>query len=399
MDSTLQSIFAKGFGNYVHGKTLPPHFYKAANQIIKCRTAALGGHIGQCVEGHIDGVWYNSCKHRFCPQCNEIQKERWLEKQKARLLDTPHHHIIFTLPHELEGLWLRNTSVMMNLLFHAVRDTLMRLLDSEPERRFLDALPGFLCAFHSWGRSLPWHPHLHCLITDGGLSRSGHWRQPKGSCFIPVRIVRDVFKGKYLAALKAALAHGELRLPDAHTLQQINNLCNKLGRVKWNVRICERYDHAHGVATYMARYIRGGALKNTQLLKVTEETVTFCYTPHKDKAGKRYDKMTLPISKFIQRYLVHVPEPGVQTVRGYGLYSNAKLAHLNQARNELGQTAVKYPEFLDWGSYMIKINPDWSPPVCKVCGELITYHTSVPRATGPPFAHRVSQGSVLSPGT
>lgn len=102
MEHTLQQVFIKGFDKFSRGQCLPSRYYKAANKFKKCRTAALGGHIQACAEGHINSVWYNSCKHRFCPHCNEIQKARWLEKQKACLLDTPNHHIIFTLPHELE---------------------------------------------------------------------------------------------------------------------------------------------------------------------------------------------------------------------------------------------------------------------------------------------------------
>lgn len=387
MEHTLQEVFIKGFDLFAKGRRLPPHYYKAANKFKKCRTAALGGHIQVCAEGHINGVWYNSCKHRFCPQCNEIQKARWLEKQKARLLDTPHHHIIFTLPHELERLWLLNTPLLMNLLFRAVNDTLKRLLVEEPNQRFLDALPGYICAFHSWGRSLPWHPHLHCLITDGGLDKEGRWRRPKGSCFIPVRIIRDVFKGKFLAYLKTRLDNGELRLPNNQAEPQVKSLINKLGRVKWNINIRERYDHGQGVATYMARYVRGGALRNHQLLQVTDDTVTFQYSPHEGPSGKgkkRQEEWDLPIDKFIRRYLAHVPEPGVQTIRSYGLYSSSKIEPLNEARKQMGQPSVKKPPFLEWQSYLSKLNSEWKAPKCRICSQSIDQAIPLPRATGPP---------------
>jgi len=394
MSFTLQKVFEKGFSQYANGKRLPPHFYKAANKFINCRTAALGGHITQCSQGHVDGIWYNSCKHRFCPQCNEIQKERWLEKQRARLLDTAHHHIIFTLPHQLESLWLRNTTQMMNLLFKAVRDTLMRLLRDEPSKRFLDALPGFICAFHSWGRALPWHPHIHCLIADGGLGSDGSWQRPKGSCFIPVRIVRDVFRGKFLAYLRCLLEKSTLNLPDDMTGQCASNLLNKLGRVKWNVNICERYDHGSGVVTYMARYVRGGALKNGQLLNVSNDSVTFRYYSHQEASdGKKQGNVTtLPIGQFIQRYLMHVPEPGVQTVRSYGLYASSKQAQLNTVRAQLGQDAVKKPPFLDWQQYLVRVKPEWKPAVCTICGGPIEQRMPWQRSTDPPPGDVQSQG-------
>ncbi len=188
---------------------LPPHQRKAAWALIHCRTAALGGHIQACPEGYVERVWYNSCKHRCCPQCNQVQIERWLEFQQARLLACPHHHLIFILPHQLNPLWSLNPGVMTGLLFEAVGDTVRELIG---DPKHLGAEPGFILTLHTWGRSLSLHPHIHCLITAGGLE--GQWVSPRRKCFLLAPVVMEVFRGKFSAYLEQALKAGELRLPD-----------------------------------------------------------------------------------------------------------------------------------------------------------------------------------------
>src|SRR5262249_48733786 len=145
-------------------------------------TAALGGHVQACPEGHKSRIWYNSCRHRACPQCAYLQTERWLARQRARLVACDHYHVIFTLPHELNPLWLANVSVMTMLLFQAVRDTLGTLL-ADP--KYLGAQPGILAALHTWSQTLVLHPHLHCLVTGGGLTPAGEWVAVRPGCLLP----------------------------------------------------------------------------------------------------------------------------------------------------------------------------------------------------------------------
>ena len=167
---TLQTIFQDAFPTYEQMHPLPTYVRRAVRAIMQCRTAALGGHVQACPDGHMSRVWYNSCRHRACPQCAYLQTERWLALQRARLLACDHYHVIFTLPHELNPLWLANVPVMTTLLFQAVRDTLGTLL-ADP--KYLGAQPGILAALHTWSQTLVLHPHLHCLVTGGGLTPAG----------------------------------------------------------------------------------------------------------------------------------------------------------------------------------------------------------------------------------
>src|ERR671931_261538 len=226
---TLQTIFQDAFPAYEQTHPLPAHVRKAARAIMQCRTAVLGGHVHACPDGHMARVWYNSCRHRSCPQCAYLQTERWLAVQQARLLACDHSHGIFTLPHDLNPLWLANVPVMTPLLLQAVRDTLGTLL-ADP--KYLGAQPGILAALHTWSQTLVLHPHLHCLVTGGGLTDAGQWRPVRNGFLLPVRVVMALFRGKLMAAIRQAWARGVLALPAAMRPQQLVNLLNRLGHPK-----------------------------------------------------------------------------------------------------------------------------------------------------------------------
>jgi Transposase zinc-binding domain/Putative transposase len=167
---TIQQIFREGYAAFERSHPLPGYVRKAVWALLACRTARLGGHIQACPEGHVERVWYNSCRHRLCPQCAWLQVERWLGSQKARLLACDHYHVIFTLPDELRGLWLANVRAMTTLLFATVHETLDDLLG---DAQYLGACPGLIAALHTWSQTLVLHPHLHCLVTGRGLTGAG----------------------------------------------------------------------------------------------------------------------------------------------------------------------------------------------------------------------------------
>jgi putative transposase/transposase-like zinc-binding protein len=300
---TLQTIFQDAFPAYEQRHALPAHVRRAAHALMQCRTAALGGHIQACPDGHVARVWYNSCRHRSCPQCAYLQTERWLALQRARLLACDHYHVIFTLPHDLNSLWLANVPVMTTLLFQAVRDTLGILL-AEP--KYLGAQPGIIAALHTWSQTLVLHPHLHCLVTGGGLTPSGQWVAVRHGFLLPARVVMAVFRGKMVAAIRQTFARGALALPESMRPQQVLNLLNRLGhptKTKWNVRIMERYRHGAGVVTYLARYLRGGPLKNGRLVAYDGDCVTFTYRARQEEADAgpaSPQQMTLPVAAFLQ---------------------------------------------------------------------------------------------------
>ena len=379
---TLQDIFCASYPEYEDTHALPSHVRRAAWAIMQCRTAALGGHVQSCPDGHFMRIWYNSCRHRSCPQCAYLQTERWLALQQARLLACDHYHVIFTLPHDLNPLWLANVPVMSTLLFQAARDTLVELL-ADP--KYLGAQPGIIAALHTWSQTLVLHPHVHCLVTGGGRTLAGQWVAVRNGFLLPVRVVMAVFRGKMLSALRRAFGCNALTLPEAMGPQQFFNLLNRLGRAQkmpWNVHIRERYRHGAGVVTYLARYLRGGPIKNARLVAWDGERVTFTYRASAE--GALQQRMTLSSEDFLQRWLLHVPAPHTRTVRSYGLYHHAHAEALACCRTALGQPPVEPPRALDWHTVCAQ-RGDAHPEQCPTCGQLLVCTGVIPRGGAPPL--------------
>jgi Putative transposase/Transposase zinc-binding domain len=383
---TLQTIFQDAFLAYEQTHPLPAHVRRAARAGMQCRTAALGGHVQACPDGHMARIWYNSCRHRACPQCAYLQTERWLALQQARLLACDHYHVIFTLPHDLNPLWLANVPVMSTLLFQAVRETLRTLLAAP---KYLGAQPGLIAALHTWSQTLMLHPHVHCLVTGGGLTSGGHWRAVRQGFLLPARVVMAVFRGKMLAAIRQAYARGALVVPERLRPQQMLNLLTRLGhprKTQWNVRIMERYRHGAGVVTSLARYLRGGPLKNGRLVACDGERVTFTCRARQeeaDGANPAAQRLTLSIADFLQRWLRHVPMPQTRVVRSYGLYHPSHAAALAVCRAARGQPPMEAPAALDWQTVCAQ-RREAHPERCPTCGQRLVCTGVIPRGGAPP---------------
>ena len=384
MECTLRGIFQEHFEAYAARHRLPAYVHRAAYWISRCRTAELGGHVRRCPEGHVERAFYNSCHQRMCPQCQALATERWLARQRARLIACAHHHVIFTIPHELNVLWSWNRAPMARLLFGAVRAVLCELLG---DARYLGATPAFLAALHTWGRSLSLHPHVHVLVADGGLSAQGAWVKPRRSHFLPARVVMLLFRGKLLAVLREAVAGGRLRLPPDINRTRMIALLNRLRRKKWNVHIRARYAHGAGVAAYLARYLRGGPLKNTQLLPADGIRVRFRYHPHRDEddAGAEALVMTLSPEDFLGRYLPHLPLPRLQQLRAYGLYGPAQRARLERARAALGQPPIEEPKPLNPQDFLARFRQTPESARCPRCGAALLFVSPLAHGPGPPL--------------
>ncbi|MGH8068009.1 MAG: IS91 family transposase [Candidatus Entotheonellia bacterium] len=381
---TLQTILQQGYAVYERNHRLPDYMRRAVWAMLACRTAVLGGHVQACPDGHVERIWYNSCRHRMCPQCAWVQIERWLVKQKARLLACEHYHVIFTIPHELSEVWLANVAVMSSLLFASVHDTLVELLG---DAKYLGARPGIIATLHTWTQTLLLHPHIHCLVTGGGLHEAGHWVAVRNGYLLPMRVVMALFRGKLLAALRQRLAQGTLQLPPGKRRQQVENLLNKLGRQKWNVHIRERYPHGHGVLIYLARYLRGGPIAPRRVVSCDGQQVVFRYEerakPHEGQPHQR--TMRLPLEQFLGRWLLHVPPARAVRVRCWGLYAHTQGAELARCRQQLGQGPIQTPEPLD-GVREGETGGEAHPDCCPVCGQRLVCTALLPRAGAPPPA-------------
>ena len=303
---------------------------------MQCRTAALGGHVQACPDGHIARIWYNSCRHRACPQCAYLQTERWLALQQARLLACDHYHVIFTLPHDLNPLWLANVSVMTTLLFQAVHDTLRTLL-ADP--KYLGAQPGIIAALHTWSQTLMLHPHVHCLVTGGGRTSDGAWKAVRDGFLLPARVIMAVFRGKLLAAMRQRLCPGALVLPEAMRPQQFLNLLNRLGHARKTRGMCT-FGSATATERVWSRILLatcGAARSKTPGWwpgTVTAHLHLSCAAGG-GRRGPASPHVTLSVADFLQRWLLHVPVPQTRVVRSYGLYHPTQAEALTVCRTRL----------------------------------------------------------------
>lgn len=319
MRCSMQDIFNAHFDSYAKQHTLHSRESRAALCIRNCGTIALGSQTLVCPDGHFEQVQHPACRHRSCPRCSSQPRQLWIEAQLARLLPCPHFHVVFTLPHVLLPLWSFNRSTMATLLFDCVRDSLLELM-ADPKR--MGVRPGLLMALHTWGRNLSQHPHVHCLLSAGGIDQNGQWKPGCTGFLLPIKPLQILFRGKLLARLKALLLSQQLRLPPDQGQPLWLSTIRELYIKHWNVEIQPPYDHARGVALYLAGYVRGGPVpKDRQLTLDANGLVRMGYTDHRDGRAKT---LCLPAHEFIARVLWHAPPKGLHTVRYGGLYSSAK---------------------------------------------------------------------------
>jgi len=384
MGLTRQDLFCQHDPDYERTPPLPQHVRKAAQAIMQCRTAALGGHIQACPEGHFSRIWSNSCRHRACPPCTFIQTERWLAAQQSRLLACDPYPVIFTLPHDLNALWVSNVETLSQILFHSARKTLFELLGDPTS---LGAQPGMIAALHTWSQTLVLHPPLHGLVTGGGVNAEGEWLPVRNGYLLPARVVMALFRGKMVAGLRRALAHDELILADGMRPQQVLNLLHRLGhanKTRWHVRLMEGYPHGAGVATDLARYRRGGPLKHSRLVAMDQEAVSFTYRERGEQAGSRGPGvMGLGLDAFMSRLLLPVPPPRRRVVRSDGLYHPSQALRLDACGVQWDQSPVKAPERLRWTEVCSRVGE--SPPErCPSCGQDLISWGRVARGGHPP---------------
>ncbi len=313
----LQKIFQAYYPSYAQRHALPLKHRKAAEALVHCRTVSQGYSHYRCDFGHADKKIYHACRHRSCPVCASRKQYQWQSQQRERLLPCRHYHLVFTIPSEYRVLWQYNTAWFTQALFESSRQTIFELL-ADP--KYLGAKPGLIMSLHSWGRQLNLHPHVHGLLTGGGVDPAGQWKNVDRDFLLPIRVVKALYRGKMQARIKTAAKEGTLKLPPDMTASQLQQLMGRLYRKNWSVRIQPPYEYGHGVIHYLSRYIAGGAFKASQLVKADSREIHFQYQSH--KTGRKAI-MRLSKDEFMRRLLLHVPEPGVHTVRHYGLYAAA----------------------------------------------------------------------------
>lgn len=275
------------------------------NRILLCRTEQLGGHAWKCSQCQDTKVAYNSCKNRSCPQCGWVGVEEWAEKTAEKLRPRDHFHIIFSIPHELNQLWIKDTKLMIHLFFMAVRQTLLSFSE-----RHLPGEPGCIMTLHTWSRTLALHPHIHCLFTAGSEDKNGNWHN-SGDYLFHIKSVSRFFRGRFLFLLRQ---HADA----LGGVDEVNKLTHPLFNKSWHVFITEKYQHGKGVVKYLSNYVRGGPIKNSRILHYDGHFVTFKYKDHRDNKSKL---MTLTVEEFLRRFIMHLVPKRQRVIRVLGLYA------------------------------------------------------------------------------
>ena len=310
----------------VHGGRLTGSQRQALADLARCRTAALGGHAWHCRDCGRDRIAYNSCRNRHCPTCQASTRARWLQREAKFLLPVEYFHVVFTLPAEIADVAHANPTALYELLFTAASATL-REVAANPKR--LGASVGVLMVLHTWGQNLHHHPHVHCVVTGGGLScdakgridASPRWVSCRPGFFLPVRVLSRVFRAKYRDGLRRLFDDGRLVLPDR--LREPAAFASWLAeqcRRDWVVYAKPPFGGPERVLKYLARYTHRVAIGNSRLVDVSDGRVTFRY---KDSADDHRSKaMTLSGVEFLRRFVQHVLPKGFVKVRHYGLLAN-----------------------------------------------------------------------------
>ena len=302
------------------------HVQKVLHRIKTCRTAALGYHIYRCSVddcAHLK-YQYHSCRDRHCPNCGAIKKQQWIDARMQELLPVKYYHVVFTVPHELNSLIMGHRKILYKLLFDASAQT---LLTFAADQKYLGATPGIISVLHTWGQQLSFHPHIHCIVSGGGITSDNVWKEAKknvpitiGRRFLfPVKAMSIVYKTKFLQALKKMIENGEVTMPANTDNKQFFNL---LYQKNWVLYAKAPFGGPHSVIEYLGRYTHKVAISNHRINSINsgDDTVSFDYKHY--AAGGIKKQMTLSSAEFIRRFAQHILPPHFTKIRTYGYLAN-----------------------------------------------------------------------------
>lgn len=385
----LADVFRAGIETYEQHHRLSARQLKVIQDIQDCRTAALGGHIDACDEcGHVR-ISYNSCRNSHCPKCQSMAREAWLEKRRQELLPVRYFHLVFTLPAELQDLLRYNERLAYDQLFKLAWESLSVL---SGDKRYLGAQTGMIAVLHTWGQNLHYHPHVHCLVPAGGLSKAGKWIAAHKNYLVPVRALSAIFRAKYISFLRKAHRQGRLKLEGLCAqwapYTQMNQLLNKLYEKNWVVYAKEPFAGPEKLLDYLGRYVKRVAISNERILNldVDQQRVAFRWRDYADQ--NRSKVMWLSCEDFIRRFLQHILPKGFSKVRYYGLLANRdKDKRLRLCRKALRQPPKPKQVQSNWQERFYQLT-GIDPTRCPCCeqGNMQMVAVLLP-VRAPPYHH------------
>ena len=296
--------------------------------LMRCRTAAMGGHKDACTTCGTVQFSYNSCRNRHCPKCQGHKREEWIAARERELLPVPYFHLVFTLPSELNQLAMYDPRAVYDSLFAATWSTL-NCFGHDPKH--LGAQTGMISILHTWGQQLTLHPHLHCIVPGGGLSKKGYWKQArsKGKFLFPVKAMSRVFRARSLEQLRQRCKPEQA-------------LLNELYKKNWVVYAKRPFAHPMQVVEYLGRYTHKVAISNHRIVKVDSNSIVFNYKDYRNGAKKQ--QLQLSHGEFVRRFAMHILPRGFVRIRHYGILSSTgKIKSLPTIRAQIPKQREQAP--------------------------------------------------------
>jgi hypothetical protein len=331
---------------------------RVVRDLVACRTAALGGHLQKCDCCEVESPLYNSCLNRHCPGCQSVDQALWVEAQVRALLPVLYFHLVFTIPPALHPFFRRQPGRAYALLFRAASQALLQLAHGR-----LGATPAVIALLHTWTQVLLFHPHLHLIVTGGGVSLDGQrWIATRPNFFLSVRALSKLFRGKLLAAFEQALVSGEL-----HLSEQVGRMLLRQAAAKaWVVYSKPPITGPEQALRYLGRYTHRIAIGNERLVALRDGNVTFRYRDRRRKNRRR--ELTLEAPQFIRRFLLHVVPRHFVRVRYYGLLANrVRKQCLARARSLLNAPQPPEPQARESRIDVVRRLTGIDPTLCPVC--------------------------------
>jgi len=361
---TIQDIFKLYGPEYIKKNKLSIEQWKVYNSIINCKTKELGIHTITCKKCGKTITRFNSCRNRHCPMCQFYAKEKWITNEISYLLDCPYFHIVTTIPEELNELVMYNKREIYNILFKATSESILKLAE---DPKWLGAKVGITSILHTWGGTLQLHPHIHCIVTGGGI-KNNKWIEVEKDYLFKVEVLSSLFKGKFLSMLKSI----DLKLPKhlnhLKNHKALNDYLRPLYNKEWISYIQAPKGKAENVVEYIGKYAFRVAISNERIKDISNGIITFEYKDSKD--NNKIKTMKLDAMEFIRRFLFHVLPKGFTKIKHYGLLANrGKKSLIKFCRVLIGQKV-----FSDFSVKLKRTLHKFLCPVCNCDSFIYNYH-------------------------
>lgn len=319
-NSKIQQIFQHGWTEYQSKYSTSDIQQHAAYSIMNCKTGRFGYNISHCEDCNYLDFHANSCRNRNCPNCQAVLKELWIDKRNSELIDADYFHVVFTIPAQLNPLVYANQKLLYTLLHRCSAETLLEL---SMNKKYLGATPGIIQILHTWGQELNYHPHIHCIVSGGGLTKSKKLKLCTNQFLVHIEPLVKKFRGKFLYYLNEYHHRNLLRF--SHSCKELQNhftwneFKDKLYKTDWNAEIKETFNGNGNAIEYLGRYANRIAITNTRILSVSDSEV--CLSAKDYKTGKQ-KTVTISCVEFIRRFMMHILPCGFQKIRYYGFLNN-----------------------------------------------------------------------------